>query len=39
MMLKTVGLPPRGRLSNVAASLAWRLLQWRQRRFQRELAA
>jgi hypothetical protein len=39
MMLKTVGLPPRGRLSNLATSLGWRLLQWRQRRFQQELAA
>jgi hypothetical protein len=39
MMLKSVGLPPRGRLSDIAARLAWRLLQWRQRRFARQLAA
>ncbi len=33
MILKAVGLPPRGRLSDVFARLAWRLLQWRQKRF------
>jgi hypothetical protein len=39
MVLKTVGLPPRGRLSEVATSIGWRLLQWRQRRFEQQLAA
>ena len=39
MILKTIGLPPRGRLSTGATSLAWHLLQWRQRRFARQLAA
>lgn len=39
MMLKAVGLPPRGRLSVGATKVAWRLLQWRQRRFQQQLAA
>ena len=38
MILKTVGLPPRGRLSDTAARLAFRLLQYRQRRFVRRLA-
>jgi hypothetical protein len=33
MILKTVGLPPRGRLSDVSARLAWQLLQRRRRRF------
>lgn len=39
MILKAVGLPPRGRLSGLATRLAWRLLQWRQHRFARLLAA
>ena len=39
MILKAVGLPPRGRLSVGAAQVAWRLMQWRQRRFERQLAA
>ena len=39
MILKTVGLPPRGWLSTGATRLAWHLLQWRQRRFARQLAA
>ena len=39
MILKAVGLPPRGRLSSGATKLAWHLLQWRQRRFQQQLAA
>jgi len=38
MILKAVGLPPRGRLSAMAARLAWRLLQLRRRRFARRLA-
>jgi rubrerythrin len=33
MILKTVGLPPRGWLSTGATRLAWHLLQWRRRRF------
>jgi hypothetical protein len=33
MMFKAVGLPPRGRLSDTSARLAWRLLRWRQQRF------
>ncbi|MBV9786239.1 MAG: ferritin-like domain-containing protein [Acidisphaera sp.] len=33
MILKAVGLPPRGRISDAAAKLAWRLLQRRQQRF------
>ena len=35
MVLKSVGLPPRGRLSDMAARLAWSLLQRRRRRFAR----
>ncbi len=33
MVLKSVGLPPRGRLSAGAARLAWNLLQRRRRKF------
>ncbi len=33
MILQAVGLPPRGRLSRVAAMLFWKVLQRRQRRF------
>ena len=36
MVLKSVGLPPRGRLSGVSTKLAWGLLQRRQRKFTRE---
>jgi hypothetical protein len=39
MILKAVGLPPRGRLSDLATRLAWRLLRWRQQRFAQQLAA
>ncbi len=39
MILKSVGLPPRGRLSFGAAKIAWKLLKWRQRGFERQLAA
>jgi hypothetical protein len=39
MVLKAVGLPPRGRLSLVATKLAWHLLQWRQHRFEEQVAA
>ena len=33
MIFKTIGLEPRGRLSDIAAKGAWRLLQWRRERF------
>ena len=33
MILKSVGLPPRGRLSSMSAKLFWRLLQRKQRKF------
>jgi len=33
MILKSVGLKPRGRVSDFATAIAWRLLRWRQRRF------
>jgi rubrerythrin len=39
MILKAVGLPPRGKLSSVATSLAWRLLQWRYHRFEKQVVA
>ena len=34
MILKSVGLPPRGRLSDGAARLAWGLMQRRRRKFE-----
>jgi rubrerythrin len=39
MILKSVGLPPRGRFSDVSARVAWRLMQWRQKRMARQAAA
>jgi hypothetical protein len=39
MILKAVGLPPRGRLERVAAKLFWKLLQSRQRKFAAQVAA
>jgi rubrerythrin len=33
MIFKAVGLPPRGRLSDISARVAWQLVQRRQRRF------
>ena len=39
MILKSVGLPPRGRLSAGAARLAWTLLQRRRRKLARVMAA
>ncbi|MBV9734937.1 MAG: ferritin-like domain-containing protein [Acidisphaera sp.] len=33
MILKAVGLPPRGRLSDASARFAWRMMQRRRRRF------
>jgi hypothetical protein len=38
MAFKAVGLPPRGRLSNLSARLAWRLVQYRQRQCARRAA-
>ncbi len=38
MIFKAVGLPPRGRLSDVSARLAWRLLQHRRRKTQSRAA-
>lgn len=37
MILKSVGLPPRGRLSGLVARLAWFVMQRRKRRFDRLL--
>jgi len=39
MIFKAVGLKPRGRLSDLSAKGAWRLLQWRRRRLMARLAA
>ena len=39
MIFKAIGLPPRGRLSDLSAKAAWRLMQWRQRRLAARLAA
>lgn len=39
MIFKAVGLPPRGRLSDLAVRLAWRLMAWRRKRFLRQIAA
>ena len=33
MIFKAVGLEPRGRLSDLAARAAWRLIQWRRERY------
>jgi hypothetical protein len=33
MIMKTVGLPPRGRLSNMVVGVSWRFMQRRQRKF------
>jgi len=38
MIFKAVGLPPRGRLSDFSARMAWRLMRWRQQRLARQLA-
>ena len=37
MIFKSVGLPPRGRISSLAARAAFRLVQWRQARYARAL--
>jgi hypothetical protein len=39
MILKAVGLPPRGRLERISAKLFWKILQSRQRKFAAQLAA
>ena len=39
LIFKAVGLPPRGRLSDLSAKGAWRLMQWRRQRFAARLAA
>jgi len=39
MVLKAVGLPPRGKLSSVATRMAWHLLQRRHHCFKRQIAA
>ncbi|QYU67546.1 ferritin-like domain-containing protein [Leptolyngbya sp. 15MV] len=39
MVFKSVGLEPRGRLADLAARGAWRLLQWRRGRYESVLAA
>ncbi len=38
MIFKTVGLPPRGLLSDGSARLTWQLVRYRQRRFARRVA-
>jgi hypothetical protein len=38
MIFKSVGLTPRGRLADLAARGAWRLLQWRRERYRRTVA-
>lgn len=38
MIFKAVGLKPRGRLSDLSAKAAWRLMRWRQRRLVARLA-
>ena len=37
MIFKSIGLEPRGRLSDLAAKGAWRLLQWRRDRYRTAL--
>jgi hypothetical protein len=39
MILKAVGVPPRGRLAALIVSIAWRFMQRRQRRFAAQVAA
>ncbi len=39
MILKSVGLPPRGRVSDAAARLAWGLMQRRRRKFEQVFRA
>ena len=37
MIFKSIGLEPRGRMSDLAAKGAWRLLQWRRDRYRQAL--
>jgi hypothetical protein len=37
MIFKAIGLEPRGRMSDIAAKAAWRLLCWRRDRYQQAL--
>ena len=38
MIFKTIGLDPRGRVSDLAAKASWRLLQWRRDKYRVALA-
>ena len=38
MIFKTIGLDPRGRISDMAAKASWRLLQWRRDKYRTALA-
>jgi hypothetical protein len=38
MIFKSIGLEPRGRMADIAAKGAWRLLQWRRDRYRQALA-
>jgi hypothetical protein len=38
MIFKTIGLDPRGRVSDMAAKASWRLLQWRRDKYRVALA-
>jgi rubrerythrin len=38
MIFKTIGLEPRGRVSDLAAKASWRLLQWRREKYRAALA-
>ena len=37
MIFKTIGLEPRGRVSDLAAKASWRLLQWRREKYRAAL--
>jgi hypothetical protein len=37
MVFKSIGLEPRGRMSDLAAKGAWRLLQWRRQKYRQAL--
>jgi hypothetical protein len=37
MVFKSIGLEPRGRLSDIAAKGAWKLLQWRREKYRQAL--
>ncbi len=38
MIFKSIGLPPRGRMSDMASKLLWQMVQRRQKKFVRQLA-